>query len=125
MSVINATPLIAAGDDGYQISRSVRLRSSASAYFNRTPASATNRDTWTWSAWLKRGSLSSLQCLFQQGADQNNATSLFFNSTNTLEYNHADAGAIIYVPDSTEIPFPVGTKIGIVVTLDGSRFESP
>ena len=41
---------------GYQISRSVRLRSSASAYLNRTPASASNRKTWTWSAWVKIGS---------------------------------------------------------------------
>jgi hypothetical protein len=40
---------------GYQISRSVRLRSSASAYFNRTPSSASNRRTWTWSGWVKRG----------------------------------------------------------------------
>jgi len=40
---------------GYQISRSVRLRSSASAYLNRTPASAGNRKTWTWSAWVKIG----------------------------------------------------------------------
>ena len=43
------------GATGYQISRSVRLRSSASAYFNRTPASASNRTTWTWSGWVKRG----------------------------------------------------------------------
>ena len=42
---------------GYQISRSVRLRSSASAYFNRTPASATNRQIFTISSWVKRGSL--------------------------------------------------------------------
>jgi hypothetical protein len=40
---------------GYTIARSVRLRSSASAYLNRTPASATNRKTWTWSGWVKRG----------------------------------------------------------------------
>jgi len=57
MSVINSIPLIAAGDDGYQISRSVRLRSSASAYLNRTPASASNRQIFTISAWVKRGSL--------------------------------------------------------------------
>jgi hypothetical protein len=41
---------------GYTIARSVRLRSSASGYFNRTPASASNRTTWTWSGWVKRGS---------------------------------------------------------------------
>ena len=39
---------------GYQISRSVRLRSSASAYFSRTPSSASNRSTWTFSAWIKK-----------------------------------------------------------------------
>ena len=38
---------------GYQISRSVRLRKSASAYFSRTPGSSGNRKTWTLSAWAK------------------------------------------------------------------------
>jgi hypothetical protein len=52
--MIDALPLLL-GPEGYQISRSVRLRSSASAYFNRTPASAGNRKTWTWSGWVKRG----------------------------------------------------------------------
>jgi hypothetical protein len=49
---------------GYTISRSVRLRSSASAYLNRTPASATNQKTWTWSSWIKRGKLGVFQMLF-------------------------------------------------------------
>ena len=40
------------------ISRSVRLRSSASANLTRTPSVSGNRKTWTWSGWLKRGSLS-------------------------------------------------------------------
>jgi len=57
MSVINSIPLIAAGDDGYQISRSVRLRSSASAYFNRTMGSPTSLQKMTWSCWVKRGAL--------------------------------------------------------------------
>jgi hypothetical protein len=34
---------------------SLRFRSSASAYLNRTPASAGNRQIWTWSGWVKRG----------------------------------------------------------------------
>jgi hypothetical protein len=46
-----------ASTGGYKISRSVRLRSSASAYLNRTPASASNRQIFTISAWVKRGSL--------------------------------------------------------------------
>ena len=39
--------------------RSLRLRSSASAYLNRTPSVASNQTTWTWSAWVKRGNITS------------------------------------------------------------------
>jgi len=49
---------------GYQISRSLRFNSADSAYLNRTPATATNRRTWTWSAWVKRSALGALQELF-------------------------------------------------------------
>ena len=38
---------------GYTIGKSVRLRSSASAYLNRTPSSSTNRRISTFSAWIK------------------------------------------------------------------------
>jgi hypothetical protein len=50
--------LLASQGGGYQISRSVRLRSSASAYFNRTLSTPTSNTTWTLSCWLKRGALS-------------------------------------------------------------------
>jgi hypothetical protein len=56
MSLFNNAIIGASGQGGYRISRSVRLRQSASAYFNRTPASAGNRTTWTWSGWAKLGS---------------------------------------------------------------------
>lgn len=39
------------------VTNSLRFRSSASAYLSRTPSVAGNRQTWTWSAWVKRGSL--------------------------------------------------------------------
>jgi hypothetical protein len=43
---------------GYTIGRSLRFRSSASAYLSRTPASNGNRQIWTFSCWLKLGALS-------------------------------------------------------------------
>jgi hypothetical protein len=43
----------------YEIDKSLRFRASASAYLSRTPGSASNRTTWTWSGWVKRGLLSS------------------------------------------------------------------
>lgn len=68
MSVINSQPLIGASGNqstAYNLTRSLRFRSSASAFLNRTPSSAGNRKTWTWSAWVKRGSFTTTrQCLF-------------------------------------------------------------
>ena len=70
---------------GYQISRSVRLRSSASAYFNRTPASATNRQTWTWSGWIKRGVLGS-QCDLFCGDSSTTISEINIGSDDTLKF---------------------------------------
>ena len=57
---------------GYNIARSVRTRSSASGYFNRTPASATNRQIWTWSGWVKRSNPNTTNVLFSAYVDANN-----------------------------------------------------
>ena len=72
MSIIGSNILAGAsgqvgGGAGYTIENSLRLRSSASAYLNRTFASAGNRKTWTWSAWVKRGALGGNQALFEGG----------------------------------------------------------
>lgn len=53
----NGNMLLAGEDVAYQISKSVRLRRSNSAYLNRTFSSSANRKTWTFSCWFKRGAL--------------------------------------------------------------------
>jgi len=42
---------------GYNISNSLRFQSASSQYLARTPASAGNRQTWTWSAWIKKSQI--------------------------------------------------------------------
>jgi hypothetical protein len=61
----------------YTLSKSLRIRSSAGAYLNRTPSSTTNRQTWTWSAWIKRGNLSSSGAIFEGAVDANNRTTFY------------------------------------------------
>ena len=55
------TPLFSTGSSaaagGYQVSRSLRFNSADSAYLSRTPGTASNRKTWTWAGWVKRGRL--------------------------------------------------------------------
>jgi len=38
---------------GYEIDNSLRFNDDDSAYLGRTPSSASNRRTWTWSGWVK------------------------------------------------------------------------
>ncbi len=58
MSVIHNDLLLATDEaTGYNLTKSLRFRASASAYLNRTPASTGNRKTWTYSVWFKRGAL--------------------------------------------------------------------
>ena len=83
--MIDALPLLL-GPEGYQISRSVRLRSSASASFSRTPGSAGNRKTWTWSAWVKRGQLAGDLGLFSAKQVKDDITGFYLNSNNKLVF---------------------------------------
>jgi len=65
------------------ITQSLRLRNSASAYLNRTPASAGNRQTWTYSAWIKRGLIGTEGSLISGGATTGRLA-VFFDSSNRL-----------------------------------------
>lgn len=81
---------LAAPSGGYTISRSVRYRSSAGAYFNRLPTSVTNQNIYTWSAWVKRGALSN-QGLLDGYYNGSNFTSLFFYNDTLWFYNYLSA----------------------------------
>ncbi len=71
----------------------------ANTYLTRTPSSAGNRTTWTWSAWVKRSTTGSASSLFgvhySSGAYQDN---LYFQSSGKLDWfiwnNNAYAGRI-------------------------------
>jgi hypothetical protein len=95
MSVIGSNILAGAAGQGggYVIDNSLRLRSSASAYLSRTPASAGNRKTWTWSGWVKRGAISAGR-LFGAGNSTgvNNNQILNFNSSDSLAFSNDSVG---------------------------------
>lgn len=85
MSILGNDLLLAGTDEGYNLTRSLRFRNSASAYLSRTPASTTNRTTATYSGWIKRGALNSTQQIFQQGDANAN--------TNFIEFGNDSGGA--------------------------------
>jgi len=87
MSIIGSNVIAGASGQatGYNLNNSLRFRGSNSANLQRTPASATNRTTWTWSAWVKRGTLGTTQGLFNGNYDGNdNSTCLMFDGGDNL-----------------------------------------
>ena len=110
----------ASGSQGYTISRSVRLRSSASAYFNRTPASATNRQTFTYSIWLKRGSLSSRMSILDAYASSSGHV-LEFQSDDTLEFYSWGVGATSLDVRTTQVFRDPSAWYHIILSVDTTQ----
>ena len=127
MSVLGVNPLLLGGDDGDQvlpIQRSVRLRSSASAYFSRTPASTTNRTTWTYSAWIKRGSVAAgdyVNLLTTQYNTAGTNSSIIRISGSGLEFISYDAAAITVQVLTTQVFRDPSAWYHIVVVVDTTQ----
>jgi hypothetical protein len=81
------------GVAGYQIEDSLRFNDDDSAYLSRTPASASNRKTWTWSGWVKRGNIDTAASVFFGGGASSSARTLLYFSSNSLRLNHQDSGS--------------------------------
>ena len=108
----------------YPIARSVRLRSSASAYFNRTPASASNRQIWTWSGWVKRGVLGSLQIFFSANANaatDNDHTDIRFSASDTLQITNDTGGLVNASLITTQVFRDISAWYHIVVAVDTTQ----
>jgi hypothetical protein len=72
---------------GYNLTRSLRFRASASAYLNRTPSVAGNQQKFTWSGWIKRGKLSSEQAIIVcRTGSSTEFGRLVFNSSDQLDF---------------------------------------
>ena len=105
------------------IQRSLRFNSADSAYLNRTPATAGNRTTWTWSAWVKRGGLYTTNAgptLFDAGPDNGNFSFVRFLSDNQdkLDFGWVISGSVVSVIRSNAFYRDPSAWYHIVAVLD-------
>jgi hypothetical protein len=105
------------------VNNSLRFRSSASAYLNRTQG-AGNRKIFTLSAWVKRGSLGSYNPLFTGQNDLANSDwdTLEFNSSDVLRFylNGATSGYFV----TTQVFRDPSAWYHIVVAVDTTQATS-
>ena len=82
MSVLNENTIIgASAASDYEIEQSLRFDDGSTSYLKRTPTAASNRRTWTFSAWVKRGSLpSNVQTIFMASNPSSAGAMIRFNA---------------------------------------------
>jgi hypothetical protein len=108
-----------------QISRSLRFNSADSAYLNRTPASASNRKTWTWSGWVKRSVLAR-QMIFTTPDGTYPTGAIEFNSTNNITWIDYTSVALGYALEltTTQVFRDVSAWYHLVFVFDTTQATS-
>jgi len=99
------------------ISKSLRFNTPDAAYLNRTPASASNRKTWTWSGWVKRSAIGSGVQQGLIGCSSGTTDSTFMN----FQFTGDRLGLGLYTQYillTTQLFRDVGAWYHIVVALD-------
>lgn len=79
-------------NEGYTVVDSM-LFNGTDAYLSRTPTVTGNQKTWTWSGWVKRGSLGTYQVVTKGFTDASNYDRIIFFTDNTLRVNSYISGA--------------------------------
>ena len=82
----------AAGGLGYQVANGVRFDDGSSSNFSDGSAPGGNRQKFTWSAWVKRSSLSSIQTLVSCSYSANDQGFLIFSNGDKLSWESNNSG---------------------------------
>jgi hypothetical protein len=77
---------------GYDIDNSVKLEADNTEYFSRTPSSATNRQTFTFSTWIKRTELGQNARVIDVHSNGQNFTTFGFDTSDRIVLYAIDGG---------------------------------
>ena len=123
MFAASKTDSASTGD--YQIQRSLRFNKDDNTYLNRTPASAGNRTTWTWSAWVKRTNLSDFQYnMFGAATDGSNYDEFRFTTADKFRFFIVSGAAIVLDLITTQLFRDSSAWYHLVVAYDSTQATS-
>jgi hypothetical protein len=77
---------------GYDIDNSLRFNDNDSAYLSWTPTTASNRKTWTWSGWVKRGNIGTDQHILNTYTGTGAVNTSFFFEGDALKFYDYEGG---------------------------------
>ena len=125
MGLFNSIRLGASSAGDYEVERSLRFNDGDDANLSRTPSSAGNTRTWTFSAWLKLGQLGTIRNIFSRGTTA--ALPWFFsylNSDNTLQIYFINSGGTSYLSTSNKLFRDNSAWYHFVIRLDTTQSTS-
>jgi len=122
MAILNNSNAISSG--GYDINNSLRLRRSNNAYLSRTPASAGNQQTWTYSAWVKRGLLGSIQDIWHANGSGTSENDYFAFDSDTLQFRIKNSNTVVCELITTQVFRDPSAWYHIVLAWDSTQATS-
>jgi len=108
------------------LTNSLRFRASAGGYLNRTPTVAGNRRTWTLSAWIKRGALSSSTSfgILEGNASSTELTAFRFGSDNLSIQDYSVSNGYNLLWTTTAVYRDPSAWYHIVISYDSTQASS-
>jgi len=113
------------GPSGYNLTNSLRIRNSASAYLERTPSTTSGNQIFTVSFWVKRGLLGvntgAGQNIFFAFQDGSNADAIGFDASDRFQIPFFDGGAYNIFLATTQVFRDPSAWYHIVVAIDTTQ----
>jgi len=109
-------------DTGYDVDNSLRFNTASSDFLNRTPSSAGNRRTWTFSCWIKKSDAgTNNDDLFNGGSAGTNHDLIFLRNDNKFEAKNYSSSAFQYRITTNRLFRDVSAWYHLVVAFDSTQ----
>jgi hypothetical protein len=106
------------------LGNSLRFRSSASAYLNRTPSVSGNRQKFTFSYWFKRGVISTQQVMFGLNSASSEIFTVAFLSGDTFRVFGRNGGSDVLNLTTTAVYRDPAAWYHITIAIDTTQATS-
>jgi len=93
MIILGTNSVKAAG--GFDVANSLRFNSASTDFLNRTPSSASNRDLWSISVWVKRTKLGVYSTIYGVFTDANNQENFGFLNSDKFQWQLYQSGGVV------------------------------
>ena len=106
---------------GFDVANSLRFNSGSSDYLNRTPSSASNKDLWSISAWVKRTKLGGYDTIYGVFDNSSNQENFGFLNSDKFQWQLYQSGGVVGQLTTNRLFRDVGSWYHILGVYDSAN----